>query len=61
MKVVCLVSGGKDSTYSALRCLEEGHELVCLANLYPAEAGRDDLDSWMYQTVGHNVIEAYSA
>ncbi|RMZ54961.1 hypothetical protein APUTEX25_000478 [Auxenochlorella protothecoides] len=30
-----------------------GHEVVALANLLPMEEGVDDLDSWMYQTVGH--------
>ena len=57
MKVVALVSGGKDSIYNMMKCLEHGHEIVCLANLYPADVEIDDLDSWMYQTVGHEHIQ----
>lgn len=35
--------------------------MVCLANLLPASDEQDDIDSWMYQTVGHGVIQAYAA
>ena len=35
-------------------------QVVLLANLYPADAGVDELDSHMYQTVGHTVVEAYA-
>ena len=35
MKYVALISGGKDSCYNILECHRLGHELVCLANLYP--------------------------
>ncbi|CRK99013.1 CLUMA_CG012131, isoform A [Clunio marinus] len=55
MKVVALVSGGKDSTFNMLCCQSEGHEIVALANLHPAD--KDELDSFMYQTVGHMGIE----
>jgi len=58
MKVVALVSGGKDSCYNMIKCIEDGHEIVALANLYPE--GRDELDSFMYQTVGHEAIEYYA-
>ena len=34
MNVVALVSGGKDSTMNMLRCVEHGHKIVALANLY---------------------------
>ena len=38
-----------------------GHNLVAVGNLQPpVEEGRDELDSFMFQTVGWNVIEAYS-
>lgn len=37
MKFVALVSGGKDSLYSIYKCLQYGHELVCIANLHPEE------------------------
>lgn len=35
LNVIALVSGGKDSFFSALHCLENGHRLVALANLEP--------------------------
>ncbi|ROW18360.1 hypothetical protein VPNG_00196 [Cytospora leucostoma] len=112
LNVIALVSGGKDSFFSALHCLENGHRLVALANLHPpspppqgaspraAEAGpggvaglspdlglaeldlgaegkhdgengrrqdgdddedeETDLNSFMYQTVGHQVIPLYA-
>ena len=56
--VVALVSGGKDSTMSMMRCVAQGHRIQALANLYPAEGEMDELDSFMYQTVGHEGIEA---
>uniref|UniRef100_A0AAG5CXW1 Diphthine--ammonia ligase n=1 Tax=Anopheles atroparvus TaxID=41427 RepID=A0AAG5CXW1_ANOAO len=55
MRVVALVSGGKDSTYNMMQVAAEGHEVVALANLHPKD--RDELDSYMYQTVGHQGIE----
>jgi len=58
MKVVALISGGKDSTFNALKCVAYGHEIVCLANLKPENDIDDELDSWMYQTVGHHGIDA---
>lgn len=117
LNVIALVSGGKDSFFSALHCLENGHRLVALANLHPPgpaprgasfggagettvgssvssglagldpgltsstadvlEGGRQvldfrsghgggeeqdetDLNSFMYQTVGHQVIPLYA-
>ncbi|KAK1991449.1 adenine nucleotide alpha hydrolases-like protein [Colletotrichum falcatum] len=102
LNVIALVSGGKDSFYSALHCQRNGHRLVALANLFPcasAGAGADatrsapetvvykptenhprdiqgqleegdeagkcadddaDLNSFMYQTVGHQVIPLYA-
>lgn len=61
MKVVALVSGGKDSAYNMLHCALLGHEIVALANLYPPPThGSDEMDSFMYQTVGSSAIEFYS-
>ncbi|XP_060118097.1 diphthine--ammonia ligase isoform X2 [Heteronotia binoei] len=62
MKVVALISGGKDSCYNMMHCVAAGHEIVALANLRPAEnqEGTDELDSYMYQTVGHHAIELYA-
>ncbi|KAL0787335.1 hypothetical protein Bca101_003581 [Brassica carinata] len=72
MKVVALVSGGKDSCYVMMKCIQHGHEvsillftccpettlkqIVALANLLPV----DELDSYMYQTVGHQIIVTYA-
>ena len=60
MKVVGLISGGKDSCYNLMKCVENGHQLVALINLYPADESKDELDSYMYQTVGHQLIKYYS-
>ncbi|KAL8291440.1 hypothetical protein RQP46_002418 [Phenoliferia psychrophenolica] len=53
MKTVGLLSGGKDSVYNLLHCIANGHEPVALASLGPG-AGKDEIDSYMYQTVGHS-------
>jgi diphthine-ammonia ligase len=58
MKVVALISGGKDSCFNMMHCVANGHEIVALANLYPEE--KDELDSYMFQTVGHETIELYA-
>ena len=55
MQVVALISGGKDSSFNIIKCIEQGHQVVALANLYPLD-GKDELDSYMYQSVGSNVI-----
>lgn len=63
MRVVALISGGKDSTYNMCKCVDDGHEIVALANLFPPTNGashNDELDSFMYQTVGHQAIAAYA-
>ncbi|XP_034531394.1 diphthine--ammonia ligase isoform X1 [Notolabrus celidotus] len=58
MKVVALISGGKDSCYNMMQCVSAGHRIVALANLRPANT--DELDSYMYQTVGHQAIDLYA-
>ncbi|KAI0021492.1 adenine nucleotide alpha hydrolases-like protein [Xylariomycetidae sp. FL0641] len=77
LDIIALVSGGKDSFYSILHGLANGHRVVALANLYPPpppvptrdpageRAGEEaeeerDLNSFMYQTVGHQVIPLYA-
>ncbi|XP_062906815.1 diphthine--ammonia ligase isoform X3 [Mobula hypostoma] len=59
MRVIALVSGGKDSCYNMMQCVVAGHEVVALANLRPANH-KDELDSYMYQTVGHEAMDLYS-
>lgn len=83
LNVIALISGGKDSLYNLLHCLENGHRIVALANLYPppqaaskggisqnassgqqpegAEGEDEDLNSFMYQTVGYSIIPLYAA
>ncbi|KAF7352671.1 Diphthine--ammonia ligase [Mycena venus] len=56
MKYVALLSGGKDSCYNLLHCQRNGHQLVSAASLGP-EPGKEELDSYMYQTVGQDAIE----
>ncbi|NXW94890.1 DPH6 ligase, partial [Alopecoenas beccarii] len=55
-------SGGKDSCYNMMQCVAVGHQVVALANLRPAENTglTDELDSYMYQTVGHHAIDLYA-
>uniref|UniRef100_A0A8C2NLR2 Diphthamine biosynthesis 6 n=1 Tax=Capra hircus TaxID=9925 RepID=A0A8C2NLR2_CAPHI len=45
-----------------MQCVAAGHQIVALANLRPAEnqEGSDELDSYMYQTVGHHAIDLYA-
>ncbi|KAL3078313.1 hypothetical protein niasHT_028823 [Heterodera trifolii] len=59
MKVVALVSGGKDSCFNMMRCAEEGHKVVCVANLHPPKEIAE-LDSYMYQSVGSEGIKFYA-
>ncbi|KAL4237770.1 diphthine--ammonia ligase [Mactra antiquata] len=58
MKCVGLISGGKDSCYNLMQCVAEGHDIVALANLKPKD--KDELDSYMYQSVGHHIIDLYA-
>ncbi|CAG0880327.1 unnamed protein product [Cyprideis torosa] len=50
MRVLGLVSGGKDSCYNLIECQEAGHELVALATLVPSK-DQHELDSPMFQTI----------
>lgn len=71
LNIIALVSGGKDSLYSILHCIRNGHNVVALANLHPPykkdtssdgaeqEQEQEDIDSFMYQTIGHSVIPLY--
>ncbi|KAH9918250.1 uncharacterized protein BXZ73DRAFT_92298 [Epithele typhae] len=56
MKYIALLSGGKDSCYNLLHCSKNGHELIAAASLRP-EQGKEELDSYLYQTVGQDAIE----
>ncbi|PAA51248.1 hypothetical protein BOX15_Mlig031941g3, partial [Macrostomum lignano] len=58
MKVVGLVSGGKDSCYNMIECVRSGHQIVALAHLYPPSGA--EMDSFMYQTVGSEAVALYA-
>ncbi|GIX60811.1 diphthine--ammonia ligase, putative [Babesia caballi] len=59
MKLLALISGGKDGIFSVLTAQRQGHEVVMLGHLSPKN-GDDvhELDSFMYQTIGHNIVPA---
>lgn len=40
MKLVALISGGKDSIFNILQCISAGHEVVALANIEPDGKGK---------------------
>jgi diphthine-ammonia ligase len=56
MKYLALLSGGKDSCYNVLKAEQEGHTLVCLANLCPPEGAGEEMNSFMYQSAAHGII-----
>ena len=87
MKVIALISGGKDSTFNMMECVKHGHEIVALVNLRPPQSlsVRNDkkgqvtaketdeevqvagdgelvqeLDSYMYQSVGNEILDLYA-
>lgn len=60
MRVVGLISGGKDSIWNLHYCQQFGHEVTCLANLLPPE-GIEELDSYMYQTVGAELVSGIAS
>ena len=59
MKVIGLISGGKDSIFNCMLCTQQGHQIVAFANLTPPPS-IEELDSYMYQTVGNALIQSIS-
>ncbi|XP_075049195.1 diphthine--ammonia ligase isoform X2 [Mixophyes fleayi] len=43
-----------------MQCVLAGHEIVALANLKPPEGTDNELDSYMYQTVGYQALDVYA-
>ena len=39
-------------------CEVHGHDIVALGNLFPEDDATQELDSYMYQTVGHQMVAA---
>ncbi|EAN32727.1 Diphthine--ammonia ligase [Theileria parva strain Muguga] len=60
MKLLSLISGGKDGIYSILCARRQGHEIVLLGHMTPQDSNTHELDSYMFQTIGHNVIGSIS-
>ena len=65
LNVIGLISGGKDSFFSLLHCIKNGHHVIALANLYSqasqsAEGSLEDLNSFMFQTVGQGIIPLHA-
>ena len=76
MKVIALISGGKDSTFNMMECLKDGHEIVGLVNLRPPNSQSvqnelvnsepnsvplvQEIDSYMYQSVGNEILDLYA-
>eukprot|EP00842_Homolaphlyctis_polyrhiza_P002163 jgi/Hompol1/2948/HPOL_003073-RA len=45
-----------------MHCIANGHTIVALANLHPPQSSlSDDMDSHMFQTVGHDIVEHYAS
>lgn len=61
MKLIALVSGGKDSILALLMAYRFHHEPVVLANIAPCSnlqaENNHEADSYMYQTVGHEALD----
>lgn len=54
MRFAALVSGGKDSIYSILECIRNGHELVACVHMSAPDSS--DEESYMYQTAASEVV-----
>jgi diphthine-ammonia ligase len=51
MKVVALISGGKDSCFNMMQCVAAGHEIVALANLHPVEKEGTEINIYILNTI----------
>eukprot|EP00922_Rhytidocystis_sp_ex-Travisia-forbesii_P027379 GHVS01040116.1.p1 GENE.GHVS01040116.1~~GHVS01040116.1.p1 ORF type:complete len:297 (-),score=34.41 GHVS01040116.1:1306-2196(-) len=57
MKVFALLSGGKDSVFALEEVRRTNHEVVAVLHLYTHQADVYEVDSYMYQTVGSELVE----
>eukprot|EP00177_Eucheuma_denticulatum_P001224 GFKZ01002205.1.p1 GENE.GFKZ01002205.1~~GFKZ01002205.1.p1 ORF type:complete len:658 (+),score=58.07 GFKZ01002205.1:313-2286(+) len=55
MKVVALLSGGKDSCYTLLRARQHGHSIIAIAHIQPPPHTPEP-DSHMYQSVASSAV-----
>ena len=51
MRLACLYSGGKDSTYSAYLMEQQGHRVCTLVNIVPS-----DPYSWVFHTLNLEAV-----
>ena len=58
MRVIALISGGKDSILNISKCLDDGNHIVANINLYSKEF--HPTDSYMFQTTGSTLVPAIS-
>ena len=59
MNVFGLISGGKDSIYNIIQCINKGHKLIAVGHLSPEKIEGDyELDSYMYQSVGSELCSS---
>jgi diphthine-ammonia ligase len=56
MKFVALFSGGKDSIYSILESIRNGHELVACVHLGAPDESSTEEESYMWQTAASEVV-----
>jgi ABC transporter with metal-binding/Fe-S-binding domain ATP-binding protein len=66
MRLACLFSGGKDSTYSLYKSLKKGHDVSCLISLHPTNDEsmlyhfpNNSLFKKISQAVGIPIIERF--
>lgn len=52
LKVVALISGGKDSIFNCMEVLAENHEIIALANLHPKDKGLEKIH--VFSTICNN-------
>lgn len=57
MRFIALISGGKDSLYTIHKLTSQNHILVGLLYMHDISS---TIDSFMYQSVGHELIDCYS-
>ena len=55
-----LISGGKDSIYNIIKCINNGYKLIAVGHLSPQQKIDDkiEIDSYMYQTVGSELCSS---
>lgn len=57
MKVIALISGGKDSTFNMMECARNGHEIVALVNMRPPQSVSMKNETQNHHFTNNNEIE----